>query len=138
ADDIADLSEVDGGISATGHLARRAFFGFDDARSHAGDGRCAHALAFEHREKLHVELSGEDHLEHIDGVLIRDAPAAHKLGFDAHSFGGFGGLLAAAVYDHDSNADKVEQGDVLDNAFDGVGIIDGFTTNLDHKNLVFE
>lgn len=138
SEDVADLPEIGGA------LTRRdggAFCGFDDSAIDARDADRGLILLAACGEKSGLGEAVDRHDGAFEGFGGGDAAAIHKLWFVAEFLGKFGGLGAAAVDKNNLDAEVVEDGDLLDEAGEMGGLLDGFAAAFDDKNfapVVFE
>src|ERR1043165_9960534 len=92
----------------------------------------------ERGQNVCVDFSGENHLGHLQGIVVGDAAAFNDRLFDAHFFSKLAQLLAAAVDDTDANADLVKQRQLFAQRNQAVTIFRHLARELDVKSLAFE
>jgi hypothetical protein len=96
----------------------------------------AAALRPDPADDLLVDGAGEDHLDHLDGRLVRDPQAAGEGGLNAELVQHLADLRAAAVNDDRLHAGLLQQHDVLGEILRRLAVPHGVAAILDDDHLL--
>ncbi len=140
-DHVAHVSKVDlralAGF-AIQDLFGRPSFGVHDVAVNSGQANRFGSAITQRREDVGVDLSRENHLGHLQGRIVGDAPAFDDRLLNAHPRGEFAQLLAAAMDHADSYANLMQQGQLFRQRTQVFSIFGRLSGKLDDKSLTLK
>ena len=111
--DVADETVIDGGVAAL-QFHRRALMRLDETGVHTADADRRHVEFAAGGENASVDEAAQHHRRGIDRTFVRHATALDHLRGYAEFFGDLRQLRATTMYEDDAYAERVQDGDLLD------------------------